>query len=59
MEAQLIKFLTEELLVPDAAIALAKRQPEVSASLLPMQLWQYGLISLDELNRIFDWLEAA
>lgn len=59
MEARLIKFLKEELLIPDAAIAVIKRRQELAPNLLPMALWQYGLINLDELNRIFDWLETA
>lgn len=58
MEARLIKFLQEELSVSEAAIAVIKRRQEPDPSLLPMLLWQYGLVSLEELNRIFDWLEA-
>jgi hypothetical protein len=56
---QLIKFLSEELAVPTAAIAFALRQPEQSTNLLPMILWQYGLITLEQLDRIFDWMETA
>jgi hypothetical protein len=26
---------------------------------LPMILWQYGLVTLEQLDRIFDWLETA
>lgn len=59
MESQLIKFLQEELCVPDAAIAVATRDQSLDPSLLPMVLWQYGLVSLEELNRIFDWMEAV
>ncbi len=25
---------------------------------LPMLLWQYGLVSLEQLQQIFDWLES-
>lgn len=54
-----IRFLREELAIPSAAISLALRHQEESPSLLPMTLWQYGLISLEQLDRIFDWLEIA
>lgn len=59
MEARLIQFLKEELAVTDAAIALMQRQRDFAPNLLPMLLWQYGLINLDELSRVLDWLEAV
>jgi hypothetical protein len=57
-QTRLINFLREELAIPAAAIALALRQPEQSTN-LPMVLWQYGLITLDQLNQIFEWMETA
>jgi len=54
-----IHFLREELAIPSSAISLALRHQEESPNLLPMTLWQYGLISLEQLDRIFDWLETA
>lgn len=59
MEARLIQFLQEELAIPDASIATVKRHQEFNVTLLPMLLWQYGLVTLEELDRIFDWLETA
>ncbi|EGJ33233.1 MAG: DUF2949 domain-containing protein [Moorea sp. SIO3B2] len=56
---KLIRWLQEELEIPRASIALALRQGEPSPNFLPMILWQYGLISLDQLDQIFDWLEAV
>jgi Protein of unknown function (DUF2949) len=56
---QLINFLQDELAIPNTSISLALRQSENSASFLPMILWQYGLITLSQLDRIFDWLETA
>jgi hypothetical protein len=58
-KVQLINFLREELAVPTAAIAIALRQSEQSPNLIPMILWQYGLITLEQLDRIFDWMETA
>jgi hypothetical protein len=35
-----------------------RHQPD-APNLLPMILWQYGLVTLEQLDRIFDWLETA
>lgn len=56
--SQLIRFLQDDLNVPTNSIALVLRQPELSLNTLPMLLWQYGLIDLQQLDRIFDWLET-
>jgi len=40
-------------------IATALRHPEQTPSLLPIILWQYGLVTLEQLDRIFDWLERV
>lgn len=56
---RLISFLQEDLAVPNTSISLAMRQRENSTSTLPIILWQYGLITLSQLDRIFDWLETA
>jgi Protein of unknown function (DUF2949) len=57
MSHPLIRFLRDELALPQASIALAVQHAEQTPSLLPMILWQYGLITLAQLEQIFDWLE--
>lgn len=59
MKAQLIYFLQEKLAIPPDSIMLALRQSEESSDQLPMVLWQYGLISIEQLELLFDWLDAA
>ncbi len=58
-QAKFICFLEDDLAIPFDAIALALRQCSPMADFLPMSLWQNGLITLDQLAQIFDWLEAA
>lgn len=58
-QARLIEFLTEELAIPSGAIAVALRHQNHAANPLPMVLWQYGLITLEQLDQIFDWMETA
>lgn len=57
--ARLIKFLQEDLALSDASIAIAKKHSEHDPGPLPMILWQYGLVTLEQLDRIYDWLETA
>lgn len=64
---RLFHFLQEDIGIPAAEIStaqkllgrLSRQQPEQSLNLLPIVLWQYGLVTLDQLNRVLDWLEAA
>ncbi len=58
LQTQLVQFLEEELLVPSTSVAVALRRQE-HPSQLPMILWQYGFITIEQLDRIFDWLEMA
>lgn len=55
---ELIAYLQNELDIPSDSIQLALRQVEASPYHLPIILWQYGLVSLSQLNEIFDWLEV-
>jgi len=57
--AQFVHFLQEELSIPAESIGLVLRQGEQSLHLLPIILWQYGLVTLEQLDRILDWLEAV
>ena len=56
--SRFIQFLEEDLDLSPSSISMALRHPEGDASQLPMILWQYGLITLEQLDRIYDWLEA-
>jgi hypothetical protein len=53
---QFIQFLQTELAVSDEAIAVALKHPEQDIAPLHMILWQYGLVSIEQLSHIFDWL---
>ena len=56
---RLVRFLQDDLAIPSASIDLAMRQGEQIPNQLPMLLWQYGLVTLEQLDQIFDWLETA
>ncbi len=57
--SRFMSFLKEELALSHDSIAIAQRYSEKNPGPLPMILWQYGLVTLDQLDRIFDWLESA
>ncbi|MDJ0673895.1 MAG: DUF2949 domain-containing protein [Calothrix sp. MO_167.B42] len=57
--AQFMNFLQEDLAIPATDLQLALRHPEQTPGLLPMILWQYGLVSVNQLDRIFDWLQGS
>lgn len=59
MTEKLIHFLQQELDLPHEQVELALRQVREVPHQLPMVLWQYGLVNLWQLERIFDWLEQA
>ena len=58
-QTQLIEFLKQELSIPAEAIALGVRRSASTPNLLPIVLWQYGLVTTTQLDQIFDWLEAS
>jgi hypothetical protein len=55
-QACLIRFLRRDLAIPEDSIQMALGQAQYP-TLLPMVLWQYGLVTLQQLDRIFDWIE--
>lgn len=57
--SRFIRFLQEELALSSASLSIALRYREQDPGPLPMILWQYGLVTLEQLDRIFDWLETA
>lgn len=54
-----IQFLQNDLAMSQDALAIVQKTIEKNIEPVPMVLWQYGLVTLDELDRIYDWLETA
>ncbi len=55
----LVKFLQEELAISAASLQVALKHSEQDPGPLPMILWQYGLVTLEQLEQIYDWMEAV
>jgi hypothetical protein len=58
-----IRFLQDDVGVPSAEIGTIEKLvsrdslQNLSLNLLAIVLWQYGLLNLEQLSRVFDWLE--
>ncbi|AFY30570.1 DUF2949 domain-containing protein [Calothrix sp. PCC 7507] len=56
-DREFLNFLHNELELSRADISVALRHREFDNGPLSMLLWQYGLVDLQQLERILDWLE--
>lgn len=56
---KLIDFLTQDLGVSTESINIALKSCQQQQGPLPVILWQYGLITLEQLNDIFHWIETS
>ncbi|WP_224087472.1 DUF2949 domain-containing protein [Nostoc sp. MS1] len=53
---ELLAFLHKKLELSDKDMAVALKHQEFDNGPLPMLLWQYGLVDLEQLEQILDWL---
>ena len=54
--AALLRFLRHRLALSEGALSLGIRQSQLEQAPLPVVLWRYGLISLEQLE---SWLAGA
>ncbi len=50
-------FLKNEFALSDDAINLGKKHSYLEAAPLPIILWNFGLISLSQYERVLDWID--
>ena len=51
----LLHFLQRRLGLSPSALELGQRQAELEQAPLPIVLWSFGLLSLKQLEEVFDW----
>ena len=51
----LLQFLQRRLGLSPSALELGQRQAELEQAPLPIVLWSFGLLSLQQLEDAFDW----
>jgi hypothetical protein len=58
-DPRFLAYLQQNLGLSEAALAIATRQQQPTTTELPIVLWNYGLITLEQLGEIFDWMAEA
>jgi Protein of unknown function (DUF2949) len=53
---EFLDFLRTDIAISDTDLQLALRHPVQAPNVLPMVLWQHGLITINQLDQIFEWL---
>jgi hypothetical protein len=51
----LLRRLRQELGLSESALGLGLRQAELEQAPLPVVLWRFGLINLEQLDQLFAW----
>jgi hypothetical protein len=51
----LLRYLRSELGLSDNALQLGLKQSDLEQAPLPVVLWRFGLISLDQLDQLLHW----
>lgn len=51
----LLRVLRHQLGLSESAVALGLRQAELEQAPLPVVLWRFGLISLEQLDQLLTW----
>ena len=51
----LLQFLQRRLGLSPSALELGQRQAELEQAPLPIVLWSFGLLILQQLEDVFDW----
>ncbi len=57
--SRFLRFLQEDLAISSSSLSIALRHLEHDPGPLPMILWRYGLVTLEQLDKIYDWMETA
>ena len=52
------RFLRRKLGLSANALNLGMRQAELEQAPLPIVLWSFGLLNLEQLEQVFDWQNA-
>ncbi|MEX1317433.1 MAG: DUF2949 domain-containing protein [Synechococcaceae cyanobacterium] len=55
----LLRFLRQEMGLSENALALGLRQAALERAPLPVVLWRYGLLSLEQLEQVFQWQDSS
>ena len=52
---ELLRFLRNSLGLSENALGLGMKQSQLEQAPLPVVLWRFGLISLEQLDQVLQW----
>jgi hypothetical protein len=55
----LLRYLRQELGMSESALGLGLKQAQLEQAPLPVVLWRFGLISLEQLDQVLVWLAST
>ena len=53
----LLQYLRHQIGLGESALDLGLKQAEIEQAPLPVVLWRFGLISLEQLDQLLSWQE--
>jgi hypothetical protein len=56
--AALVRYLRHQLGLSENALELGIKQAQLEQAPLPVVLWRFGLISLEQFDQLLSWQEA-
>ena len=54
----MVRYLRRELGLSENALALGVKQAQLEQAPLPVILWRFGLISLEQLDHVLGWQDS-
>ena len=54
----MVRYLRRELGLSENALALGVKQAQLEQAPLPVILWRFGLISLEQLDQVLGWQDS-
>jgi len=56
--SDLVRYLRQELGLGENALNLGLKQAQLEQAPLPVVLWRFGLISLEQLDQVLAWQDS-
>ena len=57
-QSAMVRYLRRELGLSENALALGVKQAQLEQAPLPVILWRFGLISLEQLDQVLGWQDS-
>ncbi len=54
-DEELLRFLRQNIMISENALKLGLKQAELEQAPLPIVLWSFGLLTLNQYQKVLDW----